>query len=203
MHELVRCKHERRCSRGHGADVSFRDVTIKIPDRGYYQGFEKSQLVEFLSRKKKVDFLGSSWPGEFERYVRRALVGLRADDVKTVNIEGLCVSLSPYVEKPFNSKVIKSFVPELRSRVFFFVFRDSYVLCIYVMNILCTFHIFMYGYGTEYLGECLKPVLFSRFDSISTQGLGERLQTFSKNILVRKCVTVVRTRLICCRSPMC
>ena len=28
----------------------------------------------------------------------------------------------------------------------FFVFRDSYVLCIYVMNILCTFHIFMYGY---------------------------------------------------------
>ena len=45
--------------------------------------------------------------------------------------------LSPYVEKPFNSKVIKSFVPELRSRVF----RDSYVLCICVMNILCTFHI--------------------------------------------------------------
>ena len=26
----------------------------------------------------------------------------------------------------------------------FFVFRDSYVLCIYVTNILCTFHIFMY-----------------------------------------------------------
>ncbi len=29
------------------------------------------------------------------------------------NIERLC--LSPYVEKPFNSKVIKSFAPELRS----------------------------------------------------------------------------------------
>ena len=55
------------------------------------------------------------------------------------SIERLC--LSPYVEKPFNSKVIKSFVPELRSRYVFFVFRDSYVLFIYVMNILCTFHI--------------------------------------------------------------
>ena len=47
--------------------------------------------------------------------------------------------LSPYDEKPLNSKVIKSFVPELRSRQLFFVFRDSHVLCIYVMNILCTF----------------------------------------------------------------
>ena len=62
------------------------------------------------------------------------------------SIERLC--LSPYVEKPFNSKVIKSFVPELRSRYVFFVFRDSYVLCIYVMNILCTFHISVSGCGT-------------------------------------------------------
>ncbi len=44
-----------------------------------------------------------------------------------VSIERLCI-LSPYVEKPFNSKVIKSFVPELRSRVF--VFRDSNVIYI-------------------------------------------------------------------------
>ena len=33
----------------------------------------------------------------------------------------------------------------------FFVFWDSYVLCIYVMNILCTFHIYMYGYVTAIL----------------------------------------------------
>ena len=51
---------------------------------------------------------------------------------------------SPYVEKPLNSKVIKSFVPELRSRYVFFVFRDSYVLCIYVMNIICPFHTWPY-----------------------------------------------------------
>ena len=57
--------------------------------------------------------------------------------------------LSPYVEEPLNSKVIKSFVPELRSRKCFFVFRDSYVLCIYVMNFLRTFHTYPYHrYGT-------------------------------------------------------
>ena len=64
-----------------------------------------------------------------------------------VIIERLCISL-PYVET-FNSKVIKGFVHELRSRNVFFVFRDSYVLCICVMNILCTFHIFRYGYVTQ------------------------------------------------------
>ena len=58
------------------------------------------------------------------------------------------VYVSPKVEKNLNSKVIKVFVPELRSRYVFFMFRDSYVLCIYVMNILCTFPIFMYGYVT-------------------------------------------------------
>ena len=58
----------------------------------------------------------------------------------------MCISL-PYVET-FNSKVIKGFVPELRSRYMFFVFRDSYILCIDVMNILCTFHISVSGYGT-------------------------------------------------------
>ena len=63
-----------------------------------------------------------------------------------VIIERLCISL-PYVET-FNSKVIKGFVPELRSRYVFFVFRDSYVLCIYVMNILCTLHIAVSGYVT-------------------------------------------------------
>ena len=39
------------------------------------------------------------------RYGRHALVGLRADNVKAVSIERLC--LSPRVEKTLNSKVIK------------------------------------------------------------------------------------------------
>ena len=49
------------------------------------------------------------------------------------------VPLSLYVEEPLNSKIIKGFVPELRSRYVFFVFRDSYVLCYIFMDIWCTF----------------------------------------------------------------
>ena len=54
--------------------------------------FEKKQLVEFLRPNGKVVFRGSSRPDDFVRYGRRALVGLRADDVKAVSIERLCLS---------------------------------------------------------------------------------------------------------------
>ena len=57
-------------ARARGEDVSFRDVKIKIPDRNWAQkrglriwGFEKSG-VEFLPRKKKVDFRDSSRPDQ-------------------------------------------------------------------------------------------------------------------------------------------
>ena len=45
------------------------------------------------------------------------------------------VYLSPCVEEPLNSKVIKSFVPELRSRYVFFEFRDSYVLSLWTFDV--------------------------------------------------------------------
>ena len=53
-----------------------------------------------------------------------------------VNIERLCLSLS-YVENPFNSKVIKSFVPELRSRKCFSCFGIP-MLSIYELRTLWT-----------------------------------------------------------------
>ena len=56
--------------------------------------------------------------------------------------------LSPYVEEPLNSKVIKSFVPELRSRKCFSCFQIPMFYVSIYMNIRCTFPIFMYGYGT-------------------------------------------------------
>ena len=106
VHGLVRCKHERRCSRAHGADVSFRDVSIKIPDRNETRDvsdvthrkcglrFEKSQLVEFCRRKKKVGF----------RLLAEALWWVRmwfgADG--EVSIERWY--LSPYVEKPLTQR---------------------------------------------------------------------------------------------------
>ena len=149
-HGLVRCKHERRCSRARRADVSLRDVTIKIPDRGDDQGCEWRHAPEAWSEfwEKSVSWvLPSEEEGQLSGLVvARRICALRAPRVswveKAVSIERLY--LSPYVVKPFNSKVIKSFVPELRSRQVFFVFRDSYVIYIWVMNILCTFHIFMY-----------------------------------------------------------
>ena len=108
----------------------------------------KSQLLRTRLRTGRVDFRGSLRPDEFVRYGRHtSWVGVDGKD----SIERLCISL-PYVET-FNLKVIKGFLPELRSRYVFFVFRDSYVLCIYVMNILCTFDIFMYGYVT-FLPTC-------------------------------------------------
>ena len=101
------------------------------------------KLVELRTRLRtgRVDFRGSLRPDEFVRYGRHTCCGGWGADGKA-SIERLCISL-PYVET-FNSKVIKGFVPELRSRYVFFVFRDSYVLCICVMNILCTFHAYPY-----------------------------------------------------------
>ena len=115
-------------------------------DRKRALRFEKSQLVVIETWAR---------PDEFVRYGRCALVGLRADDVKAVSIERLCLSL-PYVEKPLNSKVIKSFVPELRSRKCFSCFGipmlstcalwTLWTFCVPVW--ICTFHIFLYGYVT-------------------------------------------------------
>ena len=82
---------------------------------------KKSQLVEFLPPNERVEIQSWARPDEFVRYGHRALVGLRADDVKAVSIERLCVSLSS-CRKTFYSKVIKGFVPELRSRKVFRVY---------------------------------------------------------------------------------
>ena len=71
-----------------------------------FGGFEKSQLVESCRPKKKGDFC------LLAEALCRARTWLGADG--KVNIERWY--LSPYVEKPLNSKVIKSFVLKLRSR---------------------------------------------------------------------------------------
>ena len=56
--------------------------------------FEKKQLVEFLPPNETVEIQSWARPDDVVHYGRRALVGLRADDVKAVSIERLCVSLS-------------------------------------------------------------------------------------------------------------
>ena len=99
-----------------------------------FWGSEKKQFVEFLPGRKKVDFRGPPRPDGFVRYGRCALVGLRADDVKAVSIERLCVSLSPHVEKLLNSKrLIKvSYLNQFREcRVFwipYVYFTHPYIM---------------------------------------------------------------------------
>ena len=138
-------------------DVSLRDVTIAkmgngttecrwrhAPEasRGFW-GIWKSQESWVLPRKKTVDFrllaeaLGrchTRWGG---RWIEKN------------------VYLSPYVEEPLNSKVIKSFVPELRSRKCFSCFG----IPMFYVYMLWTFHVrFTYpyhGYGTALQRVCL------------------------------------------------
>ena len=124
MHGLVRCKHGRRCSHARGTDVSFRDVTIKIPDRGYDRGCEWRHALEAWAEiwekskmgRRMLTFACSPKPGQWPCGGCHPWFG--ADG--KVSIERWYHS--PYVEKPFNSKVIKSFVPELRSRKCFSCF---------------------------------------------------------------------------------
>ena len=67
------------------------------------------------------------------------------------------VYLSPDVEELLNSKVIKSFVPELRSRKCFLCFEILCSMYIYIRRLwtfcvpvwICPFHISVSGYGTH------------------------------------------------------
>ena len=118
-------------------------VTSRTGSARRIWGILKKSVSWVLPREKTVGF---SLLAEARPVALWRVPHVLGSDGKVI-IERLCISL-PYVGEPLNSKVIKGFVPELRSRYVFFVFRDSYVLCIYVMNILCTFHIFMYGYVT-------------------------------------------------------
>ena len=102
------------------ADVSFRDVKIKIPDRGMW--------MTSCTASECGGFWGI-WKNEKDRLsglaeIRR-ICALRAPHVmggrwKSQNRKN--VYLSPYVQEPLNSKVIKIFVPELRSRKCFSCF---------------------------------------------------------------------------------
>ena len=134
-----------------GADVSIRDVTIAqmgngarecgwrhAPEaRGGFGGFWKSQLSWELNTEREGSSFGA----------RRGQTNLRATD--TARDRGQMeknrknVYLSPYVEEPLNSKVINSFVPELRSRKCFSCFGIS----MFYIYMLWTFYIrFPYPY---------------------------------------------------------
>ena len=155
MNELATCKLKRRCTRAREERMCHSEMSQEKPEMG--NGARECEWrpapeawAEDLARFKKL----GSWELDSERegstfgahWGQTDLCARGATCIgdRNASTERLCISL-PYVET-FNSKVIKGFVPELRNRYVFFVFRDSYVLRTYVMNIPCTFPIFMYGY---------------------------------------------------------
>ena len=121
-------QHERRYSRACGADVSFRDVKIETPERKIDRGMGMTSWPEAWAEiwEKSVSWVPASerksrvlaseedgWLSELAEALRRGLHvvwGRWRMQIRKI------VYLPPYVEKPFNSKVIKSFVPELWSR---------------------------------------------------------------------------------------
>ena len=133
--------------RGGRADVSFRDVTIArdgkqrlvsandVTHREHAEDFWrfwKSQWVE-MSPASGEDGWFLLARGDLWGQVPNVLARGRWKSQKRK-----IVPLSPYVEEPLNTKVIKSFVPEQRSRQVFFVFRDSYVLSLWTFDVRFT-----------------------------------------------------------------
>ena len=112
---------------------------------GFWGNLKKVSCVETRHRTRRVDFrllaeaLGrcrTRWGGGRWKRQNRKIV-----------------PLSPYVEKPLNSKVIKRFVPELRSRKCFSCFEIPmfYVIYIYIYiyeHYISISHIAVSGYGT-------------------------------------------------------
>ena len=93
----------KKCNNQNKKNNSIKKIKIKL-DHFRYNGKKKKLRGHFWELHKEL--LGG---GAF---------GGGADEKDS--IERLC--LSPYVEEPLNSKVIKRFVPELRSRYVFFEF---------------------------------------------------------------------------------
>ena len=115
--------------------------------RGFWEIWEKSESW-VLPRKKTVDFrlLAETW-----RQVSHVVWGRWESQVY----------LSPYVEKPFKSNVIKCFVPELRIRKCFSCFGIP-MICVFICALwtlwtfcvpvwVCLFHVFISGYVTIFL----------------------------------------------------
>ena len=78
--------------------------------RGGFGGFEKSQELSSCLERRRLTFGARRGETNSLRRVPHVVWGRWKSQYRKV------VYHSPYVEKHFNSKVIKCFVPELRSR---------------------------------------------------------------------------------------
>ena len=112
-------------------------------------GFWKSQLVELSPASGEDSWLSLAHGGLGQ--VSHVMGGGIWKSQNTKN-----VYLSPYVEEPLNSKVIKSFVPELRSRKCFSCFKIPCSMLYIYEHYLSFSHIAVSGYGTNSLFYSIK-----------------------------------------------
>ena len=120
--------------------------------------------VDSCLGRRQLAFAWSPKPGQWPLWQVPHEMGVGADG--KARIERMCIS--PYVEEPLNSKVIKSFASELRSRKCFSCFEiPMFYVYIYIyMNVLCPFRISVSGYGI-YIYIVLKfKVLWTRISLV-------------------------------------
>ena len=104
--------------------------------RGFWGIWKKS--VEFCLGRRQWTFASSPKPGQWPCGRCYTCWGGRWKSQNRKNIY-----LSPYIEEPLNSKVIKSFVPELRSRKCF----SGFGIPMFYVYMLWTFYVhFTYPY---------------------------------------------------------
>ena len=179
MHVLLRCNINAGVhARSDGADVSLRDVTIAqlgngaskcewrhAPEArgGFWEFWRKLIELRPASGEDGWFLLGRGGLGRVPHEM--VVGGCRGKSQNRNN-----VYLSPYVEEPLNSKVMKSFVPEQRSRKCFFVFPDFYVPCIYIY-----IYIYIWTSHVHFAYSCMGMV----------QSQNRWIYAFSKNISVK------------------
>ena len=110
---------------------SASDVTHRKRAEDFGNLKKVSSRVDTCLGRRRLAFAGSRRP------CGRCRTRCRGAEDEKARRERMCISL-PYVEERLNSKVIKSFLPELRCRYVFFVFRDSYVLSLWTFDVRFT-----------------------------------------------------------------
>ena len=125
--------------------LSANDVTHR--KRAEVFGRFRRKGVEARRRTRRFDFRGSQRRDEFARYGRRARWGPDEE----ANIKRLC--LSPYVEEPLTSKVIKGSYLNLEVVTCFSYFKilcSKFSICGHEHSMYIS-HIAVSGYGTNRL----------------------------------------------------
>ena len=155
MHGLLRCNINtgvHACAGG--ANVSLRDVTISRDGKQgctvrmtSRTGSARRILGDFekVRIKLRQDTRRDRWLSLARGSLGR--VSHEMGEGRWIGRNRKIVPLSSYVEEPLNSKVIKSFVPEQRSRKCFSCFEIPMYIYIYIyiyMNIICPFHTWSY-----------------------------------------------------------